>query len=186
MKMEKTNRFQLKITLKGSKPLIWRRVIVDSDLLLEDMHSLIQTVMPWEECHLHQFMHNNNYYASAEEDAIDYSEIKLSDLIASEKDNLMYTYDFGDGWDHKIVLEKILPPTESKVRAEYVKGANACPPEDCGGIYGYANILEVLKDPANEEYEDMRDWLGLEDGEEFDPKHIALNKEYVNNTLNKM
>ena len=186
---KKTIKFQLKITLTGTKPLVWRRVIVDSDLLLEDMHSVIQSVMPWTDSHLHQFEQNYALYVSAEEvelddfDLIDYSEIKLSDLIASEKDNLIYKYDFGDNWRHKIVIEKILPSTDSDIRAEYITGKNACPPEDCGGVHGYAHVLEVLKDPNDEEYHETREWLGLDDGEEYDPKCIPLDMEEVNDEL---
>ena len=186
---KKANQFQLKISLKGSKPAIWRRVIVDSDLLLEDVHYLVQAVMPWCDCHMHQFIHNKTYYGPAEDvsdsfiDLIDYSEKKLSDLIASEKDTLLYEYDFGDSWEHTILLEKILPPTDSESRAEYVKGKNAAPPEDCGGIYGYAHLLNVLKDPKTADCSDMRDWMGLEDGEEFDPTDIGFDEDELNDEL---
>jgi hypothetical protein len=186
---KKAKRFQLKITIKGSKPLIWRRVIVDSNLLLEDLHLVIQTIMPWLDYHMHQFVCDKLYYGPSEDvdesyiDLIDYSGIKLSDLIDCEKDKMMYEYDFGDDWQHAIVIEKILPPTDSESRVEYVTGKNASPPEDCGGLPGYARMQEVLNDPSSDVYNEMRDWLGLEGDEQFDPTDVGFEADEINDDL---
>lgn len=99
---------------------------------------------------------------------VDYSKIKLSDLLSKEKDKIIYEYDFGDGWEHDIVLEKIETNVKDKYIPTCLAGKNNCPPEDCGGIWGYLDMLEILKHPDHEEYEDYIEWLD----EEFDPKHF--------------
>lgn len=183
------SKFQLKISLKGAKPPIWRRVVIDADLPLEDLHLVIQTVMPWSDSHLHQFIKNRKLYSCpslyddfwGENDTIDYSDMTVSDLLSSEKDKITYEYDFGDGWEHDILLEKILPSSSSNSpRAMYITGKNACPPEDCGGIYGYMALLEIINDPTHENYKYMREWMGLEEGEVFDPKDIGFDPDEIN------
>ncbi len=183
------DRYQIKITLKWSKPIIWRRIIVYSGLPLEDFHYVIQTVMPWCDAHLHQFIKDGKYYSVPEEEewdassVIDYSEITISDLISSEGDKMMYEYDFGDGWRHDILLEKILKSPDSDPLAEFVDGENACPPEDCGGVPGYMHLLEVLHNPQHPDYGNTRNWLGLEEGEEFDPEDMGFDPEEINEEL---
>ncbi len=174
--------YQIRITLKGSKPRIWRKVLVPADLLLSDFHKVIQTTMGWSNDHLHQFTKNRTHYRPKVEkdnfwgisNDVDYSKIKISDLLKKEKDKMTYEYDFGDGWQHDIVLEKI---EEKDVVPVCLGGKNNCPPEDCGGIWGYYDMLEVLKDPEHEEYEDYVEWLG----EEFDPAYF--DKDAVNEML---
>lgn len=182
------NRYQLKISLQGIKPLIWRRIIVNEDFLLPDLHDVIQTVMPWTDSHLHQFKKGNQCYGIPSEDdwgvVNDYSDMTISDLLHKENDKLVYEYDFGDGWEHDIVLEKILSEgSKNTPCVQYVTGKNACPPEDCGGCWGYMRILKVLQNPQDEEYESMRDWMGLEEGDEWDPSDIGFDKEDVNDEL---
>ena len=157
-------------------------------LLLEDFHYVIQTVMPWTDGHMHQFIKHGKYYSASDDEwedsnFIDYSEMTISDLLSSEGDKIVYEYDFGDGWSHYILLEKILKSADSDPLAEYVAGANACPPEDCGGVPGYMHLLEVLNNPQHPNYEDMRDWLGLEDGEKFDPTDVGFDREEINEEL---
>jgi len=179
--------YQIQIALKRSKPKIWRRVLVPSDLLLSDFHKIIQTTMGWTNSHLHQFIHNNTFYSRKmqdddfwdEFDNVDYSKIKLSKLLKKEKDSIVYEYDFGDGWEHNIVLEKIQTATDNPILPVCLAGKNNCPPEDCGGTWGYESILEIIKDPTHEEYEELLEWLG--DG--FDPTYF--NKEEVNELLKK-
>jgi len=178
------NVFQIQIALRGFKPKIWRRVLIPADLPMADFHEIIQTTMGWENSHLHQFIKNKTYYSVRrkddmweERDSVDYSDLKVSDLLKTEKEKLLYEYDFGDGWAHDIVLEKILP-FDSKI--EYpvcTAGKMCCPPEDCGGIWGYADMLEVLKQPKHEEYESFMEWLGGE----FDPEYFDI--EEVNELL---
>lgn len=171
--------YQLKVTLKGSKPPIWRRILVPSDIRLDELHLVLQTAMGWLNCHLHQFIADNVIYGLADDDfALDFdvedeARYRLSDLLRTEKHSLIYQYDFGDGWEHKVVLEKILPDDSKQPLPICLKGSRACPPEDCGGIWGYAQLLETLKNPADPEYEDMVEWLGGEfDSEAFDVKSV--------------
>ncbi|MFA5657137.1 MAG: plasmid pRiA4b ORF-3 family protein [Dysgonamonadaceae bacterium] len=177
--------YQVKITLKGSKPSIWRQVLIPSDLSLPDFHKVIQTTMGWTNSHLHQFIKNRTYYAPKmpddifwdEADNVDYSKLKISDLLKKEKEKIIYEYDFGDGWEHEIVLEKIENKVMDKKDVTCLKGKNSCPPEDCGGIWGYYDMLEILKDPDHEEYEDYSEWLGVD----FDPTYFDI--EEVNEML---
>lgn len=177
--------YQVKITLKGSKPSIWRQVLIPSDLSLPDFHKVIQTTMGWTNSHLHQFIKNRTYYAPKmpddifwdEADNVDYSKLKISDLLKKEKEKIIYEYDFGDGWEHEIVLEKIEDDAMNKKDVTCLKGKNSCPPEDCGGIWGYYDMLEILKDPDHEEYEDYSEWLGVD----FDPTYFDI--EEVNEML---
>ncbi|MFZ4547980.1 MAG: plasmid pRiA4b ORF-3 family protein [Bacteroidales bacterium] len=169
--------FQVKISLVGSKPNIWRNLLMPSDLLLPDFHKITQTAMGWTNSHLHQFVVGRAVYAEKMEgddtwdefEKIDYAEIKVSTVLKKEKDKIKYEYDFGDGWEHDIVLEKILPDDGKIKVALCIKGKMNCPPEDCGGIWGYYDMLEILKQPKHEEYESYIEWLGEEyDPEEFD------------------
>lgn len=172
--------YQIKITLTGVRPPIWRTVLVSGDLGLGSFHQVIQAAMGWENSHLHQFVANRVFYGMADGDfgleMEDESQYKLSQLLKNEKDTLVYEYDFGDSWEHKILLEKILPHDNKKTLPICIKGKRACPPEDCGGIWGYQELLETLSDPKNPDYEDMLEWLGGEfDLEAFDLDEINRN-----------
>ena len=177
--------YQVQISLKGSRPRIWRRLLVPSDTLLSDFHMIIQAAMGWTNSHLHQFVKDQTYYTVKMEDDtdwndydnIDYKGIKISDLLKKEKEGMIYEYDFGDGWEHKIMLEKILPFDEKTKYPVCTAGKMNCPPEDCGGIWGYYNMLEVLQNPEDEEYEDYSEWLG----DDFDPEYF--DKDQVNRML---
>lgn len=177
--------FQIQISLRGFRPKIWRRVLVSENLLLSDFHKIIQTTMGWTNLHFHHFIKNRTYYSpKMEDDAfwdnsqyIDYKKMKIVDLLKVEKDKVIYEYDFGDSWEHDIVLEKILPHDSKLVYPLCIKGKMNCPPEDCGGIYGYANMLEIIKNPKHKNYEEFIEWLG----EEFDPEYFNINE--VNNLL---
>ena len=176
--------YQIQIALKGSRPKIWRRILVPSDLLLSDFHKVIQTTMGWTNSHLHQFIKNRTFYARRmpddytweEMNNVDYKKLKISDLLKKEKEKIVYEYDFGDSWEHEIILEKILPIDEEKKYPVCLTGKNNCPPEDCGGIWGYSDLLEILKQPDHEEYEEYSEWVG----EDFDPKYFDKDK------INKM
>ncbi len=176
--------YQIQIALKGFSPKIWRRILVPSDLLLSDFHKVIQTTMGWTNSHLHQFIKNRTFYAKRmpddytweEMDNVDYKKIKISDLLKKEKEKIIYEYDFGDSWEHEIIVEKILPFDEKNKYPVCLTGKNNCPPEDCGGVWGYSDLLEILKHPDNEEYEEYLEWTG----EDFDPKYFDKDK------INKM
>ncbi len=181
-KVEKEERiFQLKITLKGAPVKIWRRIEVKSSDNFEDLHNNIQRFMGWEDCHLYDFTKGRDYQIVDSKESMDMMEadaiakkVKLSDFFKAEKDNILYTYDMGDSWQHSVVLEKILVFDAKKGYPCIVKGAGQCPPEDCGGVYGYADLLAILKDPNHEEYEDMCEWLGVESGDEWDPNEYDI------------
>ena len=169
--------YQIKISLIGAKPPIWRTVLVASDLGLGAFHDVIQVAMGWTNSHLHQFIDDKKSYGIPDDDfeleMEDESEYKLSQLLKKEKDTLTYEYDFGDSWEHKILLEKILPYDSSTLLPVCIKGKRACPPEDCGGIWGYEELLEIISDPKHPEHEDMLEWLGGEfDPDEFDLEEI--------------
>lgn len=182
-----TQIYQVKISLKGSQPPIWRKLLIPSDLLLPVFHDIIQTAMGWDDSHLHQFIKDRIFYMSEMDDDgfwddernVDYKKVKVSDLLKKEKDKIVYEYDFGDSWEHDIVLEKILPVDDNQTYPFCLGGKMACPPDDCGGIWGYESMLQVVKDPKHEEYEDMLEWLG----EDFDPKYF--NAEEINTAFKR-
>jgi Plasmid pRiA4b ORF-3-like protein len=172
--------YQIKISLIGAKPPIWRTILVPSDLRLDAFHDVIQIVMGWRNCHLHQFIQNNVFYGIPDDEfgmeIEDEAKFKLFHLLKKEKDTIKYEYDFGDSWEHKILLEKILPDDGKTVLPVCIKGKRACPPEDCGGIWGYEELLETISNPKHPDHEDMLEWLGGEfDPEEFDLEEINGN-----------
>ena len=179
--------YQVQIALKGFKPKIWRRLFVPSDLLLSDFHKIIQTSMGWTNSHLHQFIKNRTFYTVRMRDDdlwnemnnVDYKKMKIADLLKNEKEKIVYEYDFGDGWEHDIILEKILPVDDKNKYPVCLAGVMNCPPEDCGGVWGYADMLEILKQPEHDEYQSYIEWLGGE----FDSEYF--NKDEVNGLLRK-
>jgi len=172
---ELINIYQLKISLDGARPPIWRRVLVPSSYDLARLHEVIQIAMGWFDCHLHQFIINGEFYGVPEPD-FDFDvkpeeDVRLSNVFKREKDKIQYEYDFGDGWVHTITLEKILPFDPKKTLPHCVTGRKACPPEDVGGIWGYANFLQAWNDPGHPEHESYREWLEGDEGE-FDPDYF--------------
>ncbi|MCK5869869.1 MAG: plasmid pRiA4b ORF-3 family protein [Methyloprofundus sp.] len=169
--------YQLKISLEGTKPPIWRRLLVSSDIKLDIFHLALQITMGWNNSHLHHFISQEQKFYGIKDDDFevegfemhDESTTRLSKLLKIEKDSLIYEYDFGDGWMHKVLLEKTLPFDPAKKLPYCVIGKRACPPEDCGGIWGYANLLAILNNPEHKEYEEMLEWLG----DEFDPAYLG-------------
>lgn len=187
LNIHKMKIYQLKITLVGSKPPIWRRFLVKSDTLFSDLHLIIQTTMGWTNSHLHQFIIGNDSfqpdYEGMDDDGYSqpYTDKRLNDFLENENSKLVYEYDFGDSWNHEIVLEKILEEDKNIFYPVCTDGKNACPVEDCGGIWGYEDLVKVLKNKKHPEHEEMKEWLGLEEDEDFDPKEF--NKEYINESL---
>jgi len=175
------NIYQIKVTLVGIKPPIWRRLLVPSTMALHELHEALQITMGWTDSHLHQFIDKGDYYGvpdpEFEMDCKDESKIKLNRLLLNEKDSLVYEYDFGDGWEHKIVLEKIHPFKTDVELPLCNQGKRSCPPEDCGGIWGYQDFLEAIKDPKNPEHDEMLEWVGGE----FDPEYFDVGE--VNEVL---
>ena len=172
-KSTNANVYQLKVTLKRIRPPIWRRIQVTGDTTLIDLHHVLQGTMGWFGGHLHQFIIGHEYYSEPDPwggmDAIDEREIRLDQIAPEEKFKFIYEYDFGDGWEHEILVEKILPADPDQDYPSCLKGKRACPPEDCGGPWGYAEMLEALGDPEHPEREMWVDWIGEDfDSEEFD------------------
>jgi hypothetical protein len=172
--------YQLKITLRGSKPPIWRRILVPADCALESIHYAIQAAMGWYNSHLHAFEIGGQEYSGRmpfgdqiESEGLDAARYRLCDVVR-EKSKFSYQYDFGDSWDHTIIVEKIVPPllAEPTKRSSQpfscLAGKGACPPEDCGGIWGYYNLLHILQNPKHEEHEEMKEWAGKIDPDAFD------------------
>lgn len=180
VQLRKGELYQLKISLNNTKPVIWRRILVVSDIKLPDLHKVIQTVMGWTNTHLHQFIIDGKFYSEPDDESfaecLDYRKIKLNKVLTEVKKTIKYEYDFGDGWEHKIVLEKILHDSTLKYPV-CLDGKRNCPPEDCGGSYGYDDMLKIISDPANERYDEMMEWLG----NGFDPEYINI--EEINEML---
>jgi len=171
--------FQLKFTLKGIRPPVWRRVLVSEDMNLLQLHDLIQAVFGWWDYHLHLFKIAGMEFVNTsdwEEDGDQYqddSRAKLGDLIprfVPEGGMFIYTYDMGDYWEHEILVEKILPDSEKQKTPMLLAGRRSCPPEDVGGPWGYENFLEAIQDPEHPEHETFLEWIGVD----FDPEAFDL------------
>jgi hypothetical protein len=164
--------FEVKIALAGvDDPPVWRRLLVPAGIRLDRFHQVIQAVMGWEDYHMHVFSNGRAEYGLPDPELKFRDERKatLRDLIPHEGGQARYTYDFGDDWEHDVVVEKLLVAEPGMGYPVCVAGAGACPPEDCGGVWGYAHLREILADPADEEHDDMLAWLGLEKPGDFDP-----------------
>ncbi len=169
--------YRFKILLQDTDPVIWRR-IETKDVTLEKLHELIQTAMGWTNSHMHQFeiagaRYTDPRFMMGEFDdfgALDYSGIRIGDLVSKHGSRLRmgYEYDFGDGWQHEIVLEEV---TQSEPGARYprcIDGERACPPEDVGGVYGFADYVEAITNPSHSEYGELLKWNGPFDPARFD------------------
>jgi hypothetical protein len=173
LKEEKQSKIcQLKITLRDIRPPVWRRVQVPSDITLAKLHRIIQVAMGWYDSHLHQFIVGGKYYGVpsidefSELDLKDERKARLNHVLSKSKQKIVYEYDFGDGWEHEILLEQILPPEPGVRYPRCIAGARACPPEDCGGTGGYENFLAAIRDLDHEEHDEYLEWIGGE----FDPE----------------
>ena len=179
---KQSNVLQLKIILMGSRPPIWRSLLIPGDENFFFLHVAIQDAFGWTDSHLHQFHTADPYrqrgeyeqigFPVPEMDLTDSRKTKLSDRLRKPKDKIWYEYDFGDSWIHKITVEKIAVSDPKMKYPHLADGANACPPEDCGGIGGYGHLLEVLANPKDEEHEDMLEWLGIDSPTYFNPKYF--------------
>lgn len=178
---------QLKISLNGVKPLVWRRVIVDPTLILMDMNEVIWSVMPWMGHHLHCFSNKFIYVSPPYEDDYipsdpyntdNYDDLIIGDFFEKEGDKCNYEYDFGDSWNHTVKLEKFVEPLKDR-RAKFVTGRSMAPPDDCGGIMGYEELKEIMANPNHPEYKEMKEWIGMEEDENFDPKYLGFTPEEI-------
>ncbi len=166
------NVHQIKVVLRGAEPPIWRRLQVPASMTLADLHHVLQVAMGWGDCHLHQFTIAGVRYGIDDGEGWglackDERHAKLYQ-VARKGARFVYEYDFGDGWEHDIIVENVSPVEEAYPVC--LAGEQACPPEDCGGVWGYDDFLRALADPAHEDREELLEWVG----EEFDPERFDL------------
>ena len=175
--------YQIKVGLQGSKPPIWRRLQVAADISLAQLHQVIQVAFDWDDCHMHVFTTPYGDFGVADADLGHRAEapVTLEQVAPAARSKIRYTYDFGDGWTHDILVEKVLDRAEAVNYPRCKGGRRAAPPEDCGGVWGYAELTEVLSDPGHPEHEDRLQWLGLDRAGDFDP--AAFDAEAVGRAL---
>lgn len=182
-----SNIIQLKITLRDLHPPIWRRIQVRDNISFHKLHEIIQVVMGWANYHLYDFHVNEQRFSLPDgdwdENVIPSKKIKLN--ILKEKQKFDYTYDFGDCWEHQILVEKIIPDEMGLPHPICIKGKLSCPPEDCGGIGGYYNLLNIKEDKNHPNYNDyIVNWLG----EDFNPNNFNvddINKELMERFMDR-
>jgi len=179
--------YQLKVTLLGTNPPIWRRRLVPADMTLAQLHNVLQAAMGWEDGHMHEFSSGQRRFGRPDPEdrlmglpsAENERAVRLSGILVRVGSKATYTYDFGDSWEHSIVLEKRLPVDPNVVYPVCTDGQLACPPEDCGGIPGFYDLVEALSDRNHERHEEMLEWIG-----EFDPQAFSVDQ--VNRMLAPM
>lgn len=176
--------YRLRVELLGSDPLIWRRLLVPAEIKLPKLHQCLQLVMGWTNSHLHQFEAADHTYGIRDPEwsdleMLDERPVRLCDVIDEAHRELRYEYDFGDGWEHRIVLEQAEPPKEFMRYPLCTAGERACPPEDVGGIPGYGQFFKAIADPQDEQHAEYLLWVGGV----FDPEGFDLNA--VNRALRR-
>ena len=169
--------FQFKITIIDIRPAIWRRIQVP-DCTLGELHYYIQAAFGWQNCHMHQFVIEKVFYGTPTpydddlhtEDEEKFSLSKMLPQKTRKKIRWLYEYDFGDGWRHEVLFEGN-PPLDPKAKAPVcLEGERACPPEDCGGPWGYDDFLAALSNRKHPRHQELREWIGDFDPEKFDAK----------------
>ncbi|HUJ34262.1 MAG TPA: plasmid pRiA4b ORF-3 family protein [Solirubrobacteraceae bacterium] len=167
---------QIKIKLLGvTKPPVWRRVRLRADTRLDQLHEILQAALGWENYHLHAFSFDEQEFGPRDPElALDFSDERRVTLgqLTDIGTRFRYTYDFGDNWEHEIVVEDLLDPDPDTHYPILVAAKGACPPEDCGGPWGYTDLKAILADPNDEQHQEMLEWLSLENGIEFDPNAV--------------
>ena len=165
---------RLKITLRQVKPPVWRRIEVASNMRLSELAAVLEAAMGWLGGHLHAFEAGGVFYEIPDDDigfrkTVDERKARLEQVLPDVKSKMRWEYDFGDGWEHDVVVEAIEARRSDVTYPVCLAGKRACPPEDCGGPWGYGNLLVALSDPAHSEHEDMTEWAppGF-DAEAFD------------------
>lgn len=166
--------YQLKASIVGTKPPVWRRVVVPEDIMLARLHDVLQAAFGWWDCHLHEFEIGGVQYGVDDGESWgpppkDERRVRLGS-VAKAGSSFLYWYDFGDDWRHKVVVEKVMPATPGVRYPSCTGGRRACPPEDCGGVWGYEDFLAAIGDPDHDEHESRLEWVGGSfDPEAFDP-----------------
>jgi len=186
MAKKPTQIYQIKVTLDDAHPPIWRRILVPGNTTLLKLHDILQIVMDWEDYHLHMYTIEGLIYGDPADDeygdmgTLNEANYQLSQVIYGEGQRFTYEYDFGDSWDHTLLVEKTLPLEKGFRYPLCLKGKRACPPEDVGGVWGYKNFLEAIRDPTHDEHEEYLAWAGGE----FDPE--AFDLEEINTRLHRI
>jgi hypothetical protein len=165
--------YQLKATILDIKPPVWRRIVVPAEITLSRLHDVLQAAFGWWDCHLHEFEIDGSRYGIDDgegwEPPKDERRARLN-AVAKDGSSFIYVYDFGDYWRHKVVIEKVTAAAPGARYPVCVGGRRACPPEDCGGPWGYEGFLEAIQDPDHEEHDEMLEWVGGHfDPDAFDP-----------------
>jgi hypothetical protein len=170
---------QLRISLKDHTPTIWRRLVVPGEIKLSKLHSIFQAAMGWEDYHLHQFQIGEQVYGVPDDeldfeefddvDDVDEDTVLLSEVVTAPM-RFSYQYDFGDNWQHEVVVETMEPVPLVLKFAACIDGQRACPPEDCGGTGGFEEFVEAVTDPTHEEHVDYVQWVGRP----FDPEAFSV------------
>lgn len=168
--------YQFKVTLAGVKPPIWRRLRVPGKLTLGDLHSILQIAFDWTDSHLHEFFIGGRRYGAkddggfgdeTDDEVLDEDKIRIQNACKKLK-KLRYIYDFGDDWIHDIVIEKTEPAKPDETGPVCLDGKRHGPPEDCGGPWGYSELLQAISDPSDERHDETVEWLGDDfDAEDF-------------------
>ena len=171
---------QLKVTLRGTRPPIWRRIVIDGGETLSHLHAVIQAAFGWFDAHLHDFEIDGERYGIPDKDdwtpVKDERRVSIDQALGDGNRKIRYTYDFGDNWDHDISIEKTIGVEDIEMVPDCVGGRRACPPEDCGGTWGYQELLDVLADPAHPEHQERLEWTGGPiDPDAFEPTNFAQN-----------
>jgi hypothetical protein len=170
---------QIKVKLLGvSKPPVWRRLQLRADTRLDHLHEMIVAAFGWQDDHMHVFASGPDEFGVPDPELgfIDERDVSLGELIGGVGDRLRYTYDFGDDWQHEIVVEELLDADPEIHYPILLAAKGACPPEDCGGPWGYAELKAILANPSHEQHQQMLDWLGLDNSSAFDPNAIATDE----------
>jgi len=178
--------YRIKVGLRGAKPPIWRRLEVPADISLARLHTVIQIAFGWNNSHLHVFETPYGSFGTADADLGHRPEapVTLEQVAPAVNSKLRYAYDFGDDWEHDILVEKVLDRDETATYPRCTGGRRAAPPEDCGGTWGYADLVETLNDPEHPEHQDRLEWLGLDHAADFDPDRF--NAETVTQALSRL
>lgn len=199
---EPTEVYQLKITLKHINPPIWRRLLIPSTASFWNLHVAIQDSFGWADYHLHEFFigpeawdrsvpriripHPEDDVFKDEREPYDEAITSLSQFLTPTQPKATYVYDFGDGWEHRILLEQIVPYDPKEPYPQVVKGKRAGPWEDSGGPWGYQEKLEILSDPTHEEHQEILEWLGVDDPKDLDGDHFDLDQVIFRNPATEL
>jgi hypothetical protein len=164
---------QLRVTLEEVAPPVWRRLLVPSGIPLAKLHDVLQVAMGWSDSHLHGFTIGKQRYGMQFDDfpegELDEEKFTVRAAIGKQR-RFRYEYDFGDDWQHQVVVEDVIKVPAELPFAVCLDGQRSCPPEDCGGSYGYAELLRAISDPDEEEHAEYIEWVG----KDFDPEEFEL------------